>query len=141
MGSSLGVAVMGSLLAAGLHGSMDVSMMRRILPSDRSTAPGSATTVAAVTPMVFLIRVVSWAPAASAASGEASARRSTCTVITSSLPGRDSTSWKCGDRAGIARMRLLDLAREDIDAADDEHVVGAGEYASQSPHRACGWRQ
>src|SRR6266700_4632290 len=60
------------------------SMMRRILPSERSIARGSLTTVPAVTPMVFLIKVDSWAPAASAADGSASGRRSTWTVIVSS---------------------------------------------------------
>ena len=50
-------------------------------------------------------------------------------------PSRVSTHWKCGDSAGDAQDELLDLGREQVHAAQDDHVVGAAGDLLHPAHR------
>ena len=77
------------------------STMRRILPSERSMDSGGRTLAVTVTPMVFLTRAVSSAPALAASGSVQPGRCSTCTASRSILPSRVRCSWKCGDSAGM----------------------------------------
>ena len=116
-------------------------MMRRILPIERSMVPGSWTMVAAVTPMVFLIRVARWAAAALGGGRVGVGAALDVDGHRVHPAGAGQVQLEVRRQGRDLEDELLDLGREEVDAAQDDHVVGAAGDLLHPAHGAGGARQ
>ena len=99
---------------------------------------GSRTLTRAVMPMVSLIGLLQ--PLGGCSSGlrddRHSGRISALISILIHAPLAGQHDLVMPDKAGIVEELLLDLRREHVDAADDQHVVGAAGDLLHAAHRA-----